>query len=410
METNPTTWRLAAAGALLLAVVALWISPEFSLVCLGLSLIAGLISLVIVSNLVAAHGVPRGILAGWTVILAGFWLSPMAHLEPVAQRLIFSGVFLFVSLVYQGRLFVYFAGSTLTFGLALHGLGLDLTVGDFVGFFFPPSVVTLFFAMGIGPSLLFARVAHTRAQRFEQRLRTASDEMERMRLRVGTAQEGVHLTREYLLGRSDAEAEMRNEAIDGVAADGGALDRAGLELHTASFDDTIAALRKAFADFQTRGRADGRIAGPIRFVFFAPAAGYDEKSIIAVDLERLLEGVETCLMLALDSLPEIGMRRREGVIRLSIRYGLRVIEVAVEDNGRGLSSFKPQMEGKPQAEEQLGRFKEAVAKWGGRLDRLVRLGVGSRTSLELRIVRERPRARVSSHRATVRHPILPAEI
>jgi hypothetical protein len=152
-------------------------------------------------------------------------------------------------------------------------------------------------------------------------------------------------------------------------------------------------LRKAFTDFQNRGRLDGRIAGAVRFVFFAPASGYDEKAVIAVDIQMLILGLDAILSLALESLPEIGARRREGVVRLSVRYGLRVIEIAVEDNGRGLASRNVS------AENSLTTLREEVQAWGGKLDRIARLGVGSRTSLELRIVREKARA----YRATLRH-------
>ena len=112
-----------------------------------------------------------------------------------------------------------------------------------------------------------------------------------------------------------------------------------------------------------------------------------------MDLLAVLRGIDACLDLALEFLPEIGARRREGVIRLSIRYGLRVIEIAAEGNGRGLAARNPELE------TRMNSLRESTLGCGGRFDRIARPGVGGRTSLELRIARERSRL----YRATLKH-------
>lgn len=168
-----------------------------------------------------------------------------------------------------------------------------------------------------------------------------------------------------------------------------------------SFENLIAEVRHIFSEFQIQGRALGKIAGPIRFVFFPPVAGFDEKSEIAVDIEQLRAGLWNCLQLAYESLPETGALRREGVIRLSMRHGLRVIEIAVEDNGRGIQTRS--------LDDQYGLqvLKREIEARGGRFERVARLGVGSRTSLEFRILTEKPAN--SRYRATIRHPFTVAQ-
>ena len=73
-----------------------------------------------------------------------------------------------------------------------------------------------------------------------------------------------------------------------------------------------------------------------------------------------------------------------------------MLEIVVEDNGRGLATRNPVVE------DGFNRLKELTLSWGGKFDRLARLGVGSRTSLELRIVRERNRV----YRTTLKHDLL----
>lgn len=386
-EGEVTSWRLASGAALVCAVMALWISPEFSLINLGISLTAGVLSLLISVKM------PRGLLAGWIVLLTGLWLSPIANLSSDAQRLVFAASVLVFSAVYQGYLTLYFATLLFGIGFCANELGRDL--GGFAHWLQSDSVLALHGGLIFGVSLFFARVAHTRAENFYHGLRQTSSDIEKTRARMAAMQESLLGVRERMLGQTLSEGES-------LLGNAGTSDlRDSQSPMTAAFGEIVATLRNTFADFQVRGRAEGRIVGPVRFVFFAPAAGYDEKSIIAVDLKELARGVDACLSLALESLPEIGARKREGVIRMSLRYGLRVVEVAVEDNGRGLASRNLQ------AEDDLGILKELVSGWGGKFDRLARLGVGSRTSLELRIVHERAKA----YRATLRHQVpLPVEI
>lgn len=377
-EIDANAWRLAAFLALISAGAAFWFSAELASVSLALALTAGLISFF------ASMKLPRGTLALWALVLGGSWLSPFASLGPDAQRLVFACAAVYISLVYQGEAFVYFAALVVALGVCARSLMADFAIMNVHAIATSGTIQILQGAMVFGTVAIFVRVAHARSKFLLQQLCGTSDELDKLRARVTLTQEVIQLTRESLLGRARTNGESSDGNFHALAsAELAGLDP--LEMHTAPLGEIIASLRKAFADFQARGRAAGRIAGPIRFVFFPPVAGYDERSVIAVDAPALLKGLETCLELALQSLPEIGTRRREGVIRLSIRCGLRVIEVAVEDNGRGLTT--PHLH----IEDGLNELKDLAPKWGGKLDRLTRLGVGSRTALELRIVRTRPR-------------------
>ncbi len=382
-EKNPISWRMAAVFALLGALLGLGVSLEFSLINVGISLSAGIISLLL------SFKIPRGLLVIWVSVFFGVWLSPMANLSSENLRLVFGVAIITASLVYQGELVVYFVGLILASGLLLLGLSSDLQSRGVKSVILDDSFQFLQLSVALGIALLFIRISAARTKSLHWTLQNASAELEKTRTRLGAANETVHLTRENFLGRAATQGEVSLSDTISVSP----LEN--LNSYAASFDDVIAQLRKSFAEFQAHGRRDGSVSGPVRFVFFAPAAGYDEKSVIAVDLNGLVQGVNACLQLALESLPEIGSRKREGVIRLSLRYGLRVIEISVEDNGRGMIARNPE------AELKLNLLKDMTNIWGGTFDRLARLGVGSRTSLELRIVRERSRA----YRATLKHRV-----
>lgn len=380
-EKSPISWRMAAVLSLLASVMALRISPEFSGMNAAISLGAAVMSVM----LPAARF--RGSLCFLVAVFFGLWLSPLSGLSPEHMRFVLGTAFLVFSLVYQGPLPLYFAALLLSGGLLAPQLSLDLkglTVGAIL---LEDSFQFLQAGAALGTAVLFIRISRTRTLDLHSALHLASESLEKTRARVGAANDLVSMTREKFLGNAHGRGEVSpSEPQPQIEP---------LATYTCSFDEIIAALRKCFADFQLEGRARGRIAGPIRFVFFAPVAGYDEKSIISVDKQSLIAGVDACLQLALESLPEIGARKREGVVRLSIRYGLRVVEISIEDNGRGLIARNPANE------DKLSSLKELTGAWGGSFDRVSRLGVGSRTSLELRILRERGRV----HRATLKHPV-----
>jgi hypothetical protein len=374
-ETKAKAWQMGAFVSLVLAVSALSVSPEFSLMNLGLSMSAGLIALL--THLGLARRFPMGTFSLWVLVLVGIWLSPFASLQFESKRCIFAAGVLFLSFVFQGPVSIFFGILLAAFGICLRELvGEPTSLAELLR---SDSILALLAGLGLGSAFVFARLSHTRSIDFLAGLRMAVSETEKARQRLGAMQDNVQMTRERLLGKTLADGES---LLGELPAEGDGSTNVSTSV---SFDLLIAELRQTFSEYQLKGRADGRVAGPIRFVFFAPVAGYDEKATIAVDLAALRSGVEACLTLALESLPEIGSRKREGVIRLSIRYGLRVVEIAVEDNGRGLTSRNQQ------AESDLGVLKDLVVNWGGKFDRLARLGVGSRTSLELRILRERTR-------------------
>jgi len=363
--------------------MALHQGPEFSLANLGLSLVAGLISLLL------KFRIPKGSLSIWVVLSALVWLSPLSGSTPSENRVVFGVAVVLLGLVFQGPVWGFFAILIISLGAGASSLAADLNrlkIADLVAL---DSLWTLQAGLAFSVIAFFIRVSDTRRSGMQASLSRAVADAEASRARTAAASEALQLARERLLGRTLADGELVFEGISDLSE--ATQAPAG---PAATFDDVMKSLRKTFADFQTKGRADGRISGPVRFVFLAPAGDHDARSTIAVDLTDLNAGLVACLDLSLESLPEIGARKREGVIRLSIRYGLRVIEVAVEDNGRGLVSRNER------AETELATLRERVEAWDGKLDRIARLGVGSRTSLELRILSEPARA----YRATLKHP------
>lgn len=372
-----------AVLGLLLALIALGQSPEFSLLNLGLSLVAGLTSLLL------KFRIPRGSLALWVALATAVWLSSLSGSTAVENRVVFGVAAAILGLVFQGPVWLFFAVHVVALGVCAASLASDLNRLKLVDLLALDSLWTLQAGLAFSVIAFFIRVSDTRRAGMQMSLGRAIADAESSRARTATASEALQLTRERLLGRTLADGELVFAGIPDLADEGKAPVGPA-----ATFDDVMKSLRKTFAEFQAKGRGDGRISGPVRFVFLAPAGDHDERSTIAVDLVSLNAGLEACLDLSLESLPEIGARKREGVIRLSVRYGLRVIEVAVEDNGRGLTTRNEH------AEQNLATLRERVESWDGKLDRISRLGVGSRTSLELRILSEPARA----YRATLKHP------
>lgn len=375
---------------LVLAVLALGLSTELSLANLGLSLLAALVWLLIRFQIFRFDSqVPRGSLSVWVALMALAWLSPLAGLDAAENRIVFGIAVAVLGVVFQGPVAVFFLSLLAALGVSAPALVSDLKRLRLTEISTLDSLWTFQVCMAFSVIVLFVRVSDTRRSRMQRALAQTASDTEKSRTRMATVIESLQLFRDRLLGRTLNEGDV---VFAGIPEYGDTAKEP--QGPAATFDDLMKSLRKTFADFQTRGRAEGRIAGPIRFVFLAPAGEHDERSTIGVDLLGLNSGLETCLKLSLDSLPEIGARKREGVIRLSVRYGLRVIEVAVEDNGRGLATRNEKVE------SDLAAFRERVGAWEGKFDRITRLGVGSRTSMELRILSEPAK----SYRATLKHP------
>lgn len=72
----------------------------------------------------------------------------------------------------------------------------------------------------------------------------------------------------------------------------------------------------------------------------------------------------------------------QGVVRVTLRVGYKAASVTIEDNGWGLrEKFSPNSASAH--ELSLREMQAMVSFWGGRLEVLSRLGVGSRMSFEL---------------------------
>lgn len=144
-----------------------------------------------------------------------------------------------------------------------------------------------------------------------------------------------------------------------------------------TIDQLVDELRQRMAFYQNKARSGGRSEW-LRFVFFPPVPGTDGSQRVVGEIEPLLSGIDGCFELALAALPEL-TARRAGVIRLSIRVGLRVLEIAIEDNGRGTLGAV----GRAELAEDIVSLRRFVESLGGRVERLARLGVGARTTIEL---------------------------
>lgn len=74
----------------------------------------------------------------------------------------------------------------------------------------------------------------------------------------------------------------------------------------------------------------------------------------------------------------------QGIVRVSARVGYKSVSVAIEDNGWGLrEKFSSSISMPDRLELSLREIQGVVSFWGGRLEVLSRLGVGSRMNIEL---------------------------
>lgn len=395
-ETRPGAWLLAGLVALFMALIGFQRSTEYSLVMLGFSLVAAGLSAGISGGGHRPKWLPVGSLSVWLGALVLVTLNPKLGFNFEERRVLIAVSVVAFSLVFQGR-WMFFAQLPIA-GLYLGLRELDLGPSQVLS---NSSALSFIFSFPVAALIMMVRSSRADSNRVVSRLKSLAEVSQNLHGRVQSEAEALLSLRETLLG---TVASVGSSMGAGVLGSSDLAPGEGLKSvvqPSLSFENLIAEVRHIFSEFQIQGRALGKIAGPIRFVFFPPVAGFDEKSEIAVDIEQLRAGLWNCLQLAYESLPETGALRREGVIRLSMRHGFRVIEIAVEDNGRGIQTRS--------LDDQYGlqKLKREVEARGGRFDRVARLGVGSRTSLEFRILTEKPAN--SRYRATIRHPFTVAQ-
>lgn len=412
-ESRPGAWLLAGAASLIAAVWAFHGSTKHSVFLVGFALLAVGISIGIATynsttprttnghkDFARIYRLPVGTLSVWLGAVVLLSLNPNLNSNPEERRLFIALGVLAFSLVYQGRL-AFFAPLPIA-GLFVGLREIDLSIGLVLS---SPSVLCFVFSFPFAAAVMMIRSSRADSHGVVARLKTMVVVSQDLHARVQIEAEALVNLRESLLGTVDSMPSK--EPINELKTLGSQLAALNpsisivKEQPSLSFEILIAEVRQIFSEFQTQGRALGKISGPIRFVFFPPIAGFDERSEIAVDIGQLRSGLWNCLQLAYESLPETGALRREGVIRLSMRHGFRVIEIAVEDNGRGIQTRSLD------AQHGLQQLKGEVESRGGRFERVARLGVGSRTSMELRILSEKPAN--SRYRATIRHPFTVAE-
>lgn len=405
-ETRPGAWLLAGLVALLMALIGFQRSTDYSLAMLGFSLFAAGISAGISGGNRRPTWLPVGSLSVWLGALVLVTLNPRLGFSFEERRVLIAVSVVVFSLVFQGR-WMFFAQLPIA-GLYLGLRELDLGPSQVLS---SSSTLGFIFSFPVAALIMMVRSSRADSNRIVARLKSLADVSQNLHSRAQSEAEALLSLRETLLGTvasvgSSISSSGGSSGGGGPGILGASEGAPGEGLKSVvqpslSFENLIAEVRHIFSEFQIQGRALGKIAGPIRFVFFPPVAGFDEKSEIAVDIEQLRAGLWNCLQLAYESLPETGALRREGVIRLSMRHGLRVIEIAVEDNGRGIQTRS--------LDDQYGlqKLKREVEARGGRFERVARLGVGSRTSLEFRILTEKPAN--SRYRATIRHPFTVAQ-
>lgn len=400
-ETRPGAWLLGGMTTLLAALLGFHRSTDYSLVMVGFSLVAAGISAgVAMSYVRRPKWLPVGSLSMWLGAIVLMTLSPKLALSADEKHLFIAGSVLLFSLAFRGRL-LFFAPLPLA-GLYLGLRDLDLRPSEL---FLSSSALGFILSFPLSALIMMIRSSRADSNGVVARLKELADASQEIHSRMQNEAETLLDLRESLLGTvaSGASAGPGDE----WASTGTATSNSGIAVcdiakqPSLSFENLISEVRHIFVEFQKQGRSLGKISGPVRFVFFPPVAGFDEKSEIAVEIGELRTGLWDCLQLAYESLPETRALRRDGVIRLSMRHGFRVIEIAVEDNGRGIQTKS--------LDDQHGlqRLKSEVEARGGRFDRVARLGVGSRTSMELRILSEKPTN--GRYRATIGHPFTVAE-
>lgn len=376
-ERRREAWWLAAGSSLILSVFAVLHTTDLLSLNLAHALLAA-----VVGGTVWKIRMPRFSLMLWWIVLAVLWLSPLAFLSVEVTRLFTASFLIIGSMVFVGRLRFAFSG------MALVAAWACATIAPRAGErWWERSVLMLVFGFGTATMLLLMRRTRDRREWFESATRESVDAVERARRRLGglveptVAVKSVDANGWELTARGALAAGAESMAIfDGDVA--GETPMRGVRL-----DETLACLRRILLDFQLSQRRghdqSRRAASPVRFVFFPPTEAYSAHSLVSVELSDLVSGVESLLRLACESLPEPGPHKREGVVRLSVRASEYRVEIAIEDNGRGLSGagHLPPMEA-----FGLPAFHNKVDEWGGRFERVVRVGVGSRSVIELPVV------------------------
>lgn len=289
--------------------------------------------------------------------------ASLEHLSGISA----ASVALIFSFTFQGprKLFFFAQGLFLAFALGA-------AVGDPRDFWLKTSAALFVSAFGV----YFLRVSRTRESLTLQRLETSRDRALSLRGTIIDLVDSSEAARERLLGPL-----TRGLSFYSVKS---SPEKLGLEELShgpvLTIETLVSEARRSLLQFQ-KNWATKASAGPVRFVFFPPVTGTEMATLVAGDVGTLVAGIGTCLNLALESLPEAGPRRerREGVVRLSIRVGLRVVEIAVEDNGRGTLGVV----GATELVEKLTGLRRFAEGHGGKLERFARLGVGARTVIEL---------------------------
>lgn len=422
-ERRALAWRMAAMLGLLAATVTVGRAPYNALFLMGMAITAGVISIVVTSRLGIRDGKsrvpPSSLVLWWAIVLL---VSLHTGFESVAVGTTGSGLAALgmpTSIIgHQETLWSVLALASLGFSIGFNGssallalMASLLLVAGLASFdkvshatLLEPAPLGLLLSYAIAVTVLMLRYSRAMTNRLQNQLGSLVQIASDTKTRLGKQTEELGLVREGLLGSSDSQGEQAGPGlVEWVKNRNSGLDEFQmLTRPTLGFEELVGDVRTVFQEFQSEGRKQGQILGPVRFVFFPPASGYDAKADVSIGREQLAAGLRDCLKLAYESLPESAGNRREGVIRLSIRRGLRVVEIAIEDNGRGLGNQNLEVE------SGLQRLREAVEHHGGRFDRIARLGVGSRTSVELKILRQLPRS--ASYRPTLLHRRTAAEV
>lgn len=392
-ETNPRAWTVAAAISLLLSVAAVFRSAELLAANLALSFVAAAAVgwLALRGRLRGQQSLWQATLASWWLSFGALWISPLAHLVPELARLVASAAVMAFALSVAAPV------RWLQLALLLLSTACAVAIGPLHNErLSAPSLLAMVFGFTAAAVILSLRQTRSRRESLETALHAKSEILAGTLTAVTLLTDRVLAAREQLLGLSSGKSEDTRSRRPGDP-----LPELGswTPAETAVLQDTLQAVRNVFAGFQQSGRASGRIVGPVRFVFFPPAAGFSTDALVVVGIGALTQGLETVLQQSFVSLPEIAGRRREGVIRLAIRFGLRTMEISVEDNGRGLPAVES---------AEISSLRESIQRSGGKLERISKLGVGSRTVIELPIVKAIPlplSARPTRSRLEVARPV-----
>ena len=140
-----------------------------------------------------------------------------------------------------------------------------------------------------------------------------------------------------------------------------------------SFEDIDLATRHLLDE--ARARVQGR---PVRLTLTAPS-GSNLPIAIRAHLPTLSHWIGSSIQTSIDALGGFP----NGAVRVTLRTGLSMVAISIEDNGRGMGEVAQAKQARIEGRLTMSEIRTDVERLGGRFDVQARLGVGARVTIEL---------------------------